>query len=163
MVKNIKTMLNTIRTIYRKALKYKSYTVINITGLAIAFALSSLLLLYVYNEFHVDAFHHNRDRIYRVVDAGDGTAFTNPLLAGELKNAFPEIEEVTRVRHNGNGFYKYENSVIDIPYDMCFDSTAFQMFDFKLITGTEKEALQNPFSIVLTKSISKKIKILSDR
>ncbi|MBN2634804.1 MAG: ABC transporter permease [Prolixibacteraceae bacterium] len=150
-------MINTIRTIYRKALKYKSYTAINIVGLATAFALSSLLFLYVYNEFHVDAFHHNRDRIYRVVDADDGTAFTNPLLAGELKNAFPEIEDATRVRHNGNGYYKYENSVVDIPYDMCFDSTAFRMFDFKLIAGTEKEALRNPFSIVLNKSISKKI------
>ncbi len=150
-------MINTLRTIYRKALKYRSYTTINIAGLATAFALASLLLLYVYNEFQADAFHHNRDRIYRVVDAGDGTAFTNPLLAGELKNAFPEIEEVTRVRHNGNGFYKYENSIIDIPYDMCFDSTVFSMFDFKLVAGTEKEALQNPFSIVLTKSISTKI------
>ncbi|MFA5418019.1 MAG: ABC transporter permease [Bacteroidales bacterium] len=150
-------MLNTIKTIYRKALKYKSYAIINIAGLATAFALSSLLLLYVYNEFHVDAFHHNRERIYRVVDAGDGTAFTNPLLAGELKSAFPEIEEVTRVRHNANGYYKYENSVVDIPYDMCFDSTVFRMFDFKLIAGTEKESLQTPFSIVLSKSISKKI------
>ncbi len=150
-------MLNTFKSIYRKALKYKSYTVINITGLAVSFALSSLLLLYVYNELQVDAFHHNRDRIYRVVDAGDGAAFTNPLLAGELKSAFPEIEEVTRVRHNGDGYYKYENSVVDITYDMCFDSTVFRMFDFKLIAGTEKDALQNPFSIVLTKSISKKI------
>lgn len=150
-------MINTFKTIYRKALKYKSYAVINIVGLAIAFALSSLLFLYVYNEFHVDAFHHNRDRIYRVVDANDGTAFTNPLLAGELKGAFPEIEEVTRVRHNANGYYKYDNSVVDIKYDMCFDSTVFKMFDFKLIAGTEKEALQNPFSIVLTNSIAKKI------
>ncbi len=150
-------MINTFKTIYRKALKYKSYAAINIAGLAIAFALSSILLLYVYNEFQVDAFHHNRDRIYRVVDAGDGTAFTNPLLAGELKSAFPEIEEVTRVRHNANGSYKYENSVVDITYDMCFDPTVFRMFDFKLIEGTEKEALLNPFSIVLTKSISKKI------
>ena len=150
-------MINTFKTIYRKALKYKSYTVINITGLSLAFALSSLLFLYVYNEFHVDSFHHNRDRIYRVVDAGDGAAFTNPLLAGELKTAFPEIEEVTRVRHNASGYYKYENSVVDITYDMCFDSTVFRMFDFKLIAGTEKEALQNPFSIVLTKSVAKKI------
>ena len=150
-------MINILKTIYRKALKYKSYTIINIAGLTTAFALSSLLLLYVYNEFHVDEFHQNKERIYRVVDAGDGTAFTNPLLAGELKNAFPEIEEVTRVRHNGNGFYKYENSIVDIPYDMCFDSTVFHMFDFKLIAGTEKEALLSPLSIVLTKSISKKI------
>jgi len=150
-------MINTFRTIYRKTLKYKSYSAINIVGLATSFALSSLLFLYVYNEFHVDAFHHNRDRIYRVVDAGDGTAFTNPLLAGELKSAFPEIEEVTRVRNNANGYYKFENSVVDITHDMCFDSSVFRMFDFKLIAGTEKEALQSPFSIVLTKSISKKI------
>ena len=150
-------MINTFKTIYRKAIKYKSYAAINIVGLAMAFALSSLLFLYVYNEFHVDAFHHNRDRIYRVVDANDGTAFTNPLLAGELKSAFPEIEEVTRVRQNANGFYKYDNSVVDIMYDMCFDSTVFRIFDFKLIAGKEKESLQNPFSIVLTKSISTKV------
>ncbi len=150
-------MLNTFKTIYRKALKYKNYTIINIAGLATAFALSSLLLLHVYNEFHVDVFHHNRDRIYRVVDAGDGTAFTQPLLAQELMSAFPEIEEVMRVRHIGGGYYKYENTVVDIQYDMCFDSTVFSMFDFNLIAGNEKDALQNPFSIVLTKSISTKI------
>lgn len=150
-------MINTFKAICRKALRYKSYAAINIVGLATAFALSSLLFLYVYFEFHVDAFHHNRDRIYRIVDANDGAAFTNPLLAGELKSAFPEIEEATRVRHIANGYYKYENSVVDITYDMCFDSTVFRMFDFKLIAGSEKESLQNPFSIVLTKSISTKI------
>jgi putative ABC transport system permease protein len=150
-------MINTLKTIYRKALKYKSYAAINVVGLATAFALSSLLFLYAFNEFHVDAFHHNRDRIYRVVDANDGTAFTHPLLAQELKNAFPEIEEATRVRHNDNGYYKYENSVVDIKYDMCFDSTVFRIFDFHLIAGTEREALENPFSIVLASSVSKKI------
>ena len=132
-------MLKTFKAIYRKAQKYKSFTLINVTGLAVSFALSSLLLLYVYNELHVDSFHHNQDRIYRVVDASDGTAFTQPLLAQELKIAFPEIEEATRVRHNANGFYKYENSVVDIQYDMCFRLyrffQAFSTYLAKLIAG----------------------------
>jgi putative ABC transport system permease protein len=144
-------------SICRKAIKYRVYTIINIAGLSTAFALSSLLFLYSWNEYNVDSFHRNRDRIYRVVDSKDGCAFTQPLLAGELKDAFPEIEAVTRVRHNDGGYYRFGENTFDIQYDMCFDSTAFQIFDFHLIAGNEKEALKNPFSIVLTKSVAKRI------
>jgi putative ABC transport system permease protein len=101
--------------------------------------------MFAYDEYHVDGFHQNIDRIHRVVSSNDGCAFTEPMLAGALKSAFTEIEEVTRVRHINGGFYKFGDNVYEIKYDMCFDSTAFQIFDFQLIAGNEKEALQNPF------------------
>jgi putative ABC transport system permease protein len=144
-------------SIFRKAVKYKTYTIINIAGLSIAFALSSLLLLYAYNEYHVDGFHRNSNRIYRVVNSNDGCAFTDPLLARETEDGFPEIEATCRVRHIDGGYYKYQDQVFDVTYNMCFDSTAFRMFDFKLVAGDVKKALIDPFSIVLTENTAHKI------
>ena len=150
-------MKNIFVSILRKSIKNKTYTIINIVGLSIALALSSLLFLYAYNEYNVDSFHEKKLRIHRIVNSKDGCAFTGPMLAQELKEKFPEIEAVTRVRHNNNGYFKYKNEICNIRFDMCFDSSALNIFNFNLIAGNKTDALKNQFSIILTESAARNI------
>lgn len=58
--------------------KNKSFSSINITGLSIAMACFTIILLYVNNELSFDRYHKNAADIYRVVKDfvnDDGTKF----------------------------------------------------------------------------------------
>jgi putative ABC transport system permease protein len=57
---------NYLKTAVRNLWKRKSFSLINIVGLAIGMAVSFLILLYVLNEVTYDRFHENFDNIYRM-------------------------------------------------------------------------------------------------
>ena len=73
MLKNYLTIA--IRILFR----YKGYSLINISGLAIGMACAALILLYVQDELNFDTHHIKRDRIYRVLrelKSGDNSIFS---------------------------------------------------------------------------------------
>ena len=97
---------NYFKVIYRNLYRFKSFTVINITGLAIGMASAILILLLVQNELSYDQFHEKKDRIYELINRGmlNGhmEIFGTPsVLATVLKTEYPQVEEVTRL--NGTG------------------------------------------------------------
>ena len=47
--------------------KYKSFSIINIFGLAMGIASCILITLYIKEELSYDRYHENSDRIYRIV------------------------------------------------------------------------------------------------
>ena len=59
-------LVNFIKTSYRFLRKNKVYTLINILGLALGLATSSLIFLYVADELKFDRFHRDYENIYRV-------------------------------------------------------------------------------------------------
>ena len=61
---------NYFKVIYRNLYRFKSFTVINITGLAIGMASAILILLLVENELSYDQFHEKKDRIYSLYNRG---------------------------------------------------------------------------------------------
>ena len=62
MLKNY--FLITLRNIF----KQKSYSFINIAGLAVGLASFILIVLWVQDEFSFDGFHQNFDNIFRIQD-----------------------------------------------------------------------------------------------
>ena len=97
---------NYFKVIYRNLYRFKSFTVINITGLAIGMASAILILLLVQNELSYDQFHEKKDRIYSLYTRGmlNGRIelFGTPsVLFTVLKTEYPQVEEVTRL--NGTG------------------------------------------------------------
>ncbi|WP_282018446.1 ABC transporter permease [Salegentibacter mishustinae] len=152
---------NYFKIAWRNLLKFKGYSMLNIGGLAIGMSACFLLVLYINFEFSYDDFHSKKDRLYRVV-----TDITTPSgehenttvdwnILKELQAELPEIEDHTRVLNTEldiqiNSENYQENNVI------AADSTFFNLFDFKLIQGHPKTALNAPLSIILTKSTAKK-------
>ncbi len=92
---------NYLKTACRNLLKNKTYSLLNIAGLAIGFASCLLILMYVRHELSYDKFHPNSERIYRVgfvVGMGAGVkeiASSTYRLAPTLATDFPELEKVS--------------------------------------------------------------------
>jgi hypothetical protein len=86
---------NYFKTAWRNLLKNKTFSVINVLGLAIGIASFLLIVNYLRFEYSFDEFNANKDRIYRVpmtVKETNGQpqtfAFTYPALAPAMKKIF---------------------------------------------------------------------------
>jgi putative ABC transport system permease protein len=62
---------NYVKTAFRNMRRHKGFTFINVSGLALGFACSMLIALFVAYELSYDRFNEKADRIYRVVRPGD--------------------------------------------------------------------------------------------
>ncbi|MEO8473965.1 MAG: ABC transporter permease [Chryseolinea sp.] len=147
---------------WRNLLKKKAYSLINIFGLGIGIACCLLIFIYVNYERSFDNYHVNGDRIYRVIhgskkDPVDAYwVWNNAPIGPALADNFPEIDKVVQfsgrsdiLLTNGDKIYQEEGVFF-------MDSTAFDVFSWKLLKGNPKTALAAPFSIVLTETLAKK-------
>lgn len=154
--------VNYLKTALRNLLRQKSYSIINIGGLAIGMSVCILILSYVFFELSYDKFHEKSDQIYRLgLDATVGgntmnLAVTSAPMGEALRQDFPEVIANTRLSISESqelsiGERKFIQK--DILYT---DSSFFDVFSFKLIRGSRNEVLLHPKSIVLTESCAKK-------
>ncbi|MBN1221990.1 MAG: ABC transporter permease [Candidatus Aminicenantes bacterium] len=154
---------NYVKIAFRHILKYKGYSLINIAGLTVGMACFILIFIWVYDELHYDTFHARSDRLCRIIlkqadNPGDvGVPSTPYILPEILKNEYPEIVEVTRVRTRG-----YPSAVrhSDITfYEQRFflaDPSFFTMFSYDFAAGDPQTALPNPNSVVITQEAAEK-------
>ena len=153
---------NYIKIAFRNLVRFKAYSAINITGLAIGMACCILILLYVYDEMSYDHFNKNSDRIYRiVVDGALGDhSFTAAVTTARLRSAllqdYPEVEAVTRIRNFGFPVLRYEDKIFSEEKFYWVDSTFFDVFTVNFLEGDPKAALTQPRSVVLTEKMAKK-------
>lgn len=142
----------------------KGYAFINITGLAIGLACCLLVVLYIQDERSYDQYHENKGRIYRVVHAweeiggvaGRGQIWGNAPVGRALKSDFPEVQEVVQFSGQVSILLKHEEKAFQEDRVFYMDSTAFDVFSWKLIAGDPKTALNAPYSAVLTETTAKK-------
>ena len=154
---------NYLKIAIRNLVKSKAFSFINIAGLAIGLSGFILISLYIRQELSYDDFNKNADRIYRPVEiqrpAGvpvQHVAVTMGPLAGALKNDFPEVEEAGRImpaptfycRAGEKGFY--ESNIV------YADPEILDIFTIPFIEGSPAQALSEPNTIVLTKSVAEK-------
>ncbi|MEJ2617549.1 MAG: ABC transporter permease, partial [Ignavibacteriaceae bacterium] len=154
---------NYLKVAVRNLLRFKTYSFINIVGLAIGITCCLLILLYIQNELSYDRFNKNADRIYRVnTDLKFGaTELALPVVSDQmgplLKQDFPQIEEYTRIYNwagkklvkKGENF----NTELGIAY---VDSTFFNVFTFQVVSGKTDRILNEPNTVVITESIAKR-------
>ena len=96
---------NYLKVALRNLNNQKSYSLINIAGLAIGIACCVLMLLYVQDELTFDRFHVKSEHIYRLVEnrptPGGGEmsiGYTMGPAGRALVNDFPEITQSVRIR-----------------------------------------------------------------
>lgn len=153
---------NYITIAIRNLLRHKSYSLINIIGLALGLACSIFIFLFVIHELSYDAFHKHSDRIFRLTIDGkiDKTELKGstscPPAAATFKEEFPEVLEAARVINTGEHIIKYDNKVFNESNIIFADSTFFNIFSFHIIKGNARNALSSPRKIVLTETTAKK-------
>jgi putative ABC transport system permease protein len=144
----------------RNMRKDKAYTAINVLGLTVGIACSMFLLLYILDELSYDRYHKDAPNIYRVVTHIKETddAFTWAVaqipFAEEVRNNYPEVKNAVRFFGTGRTLYRYEEKEFYEDKFFQADSTAFDMFTYTFLAGDPNTALDEPFSIVLTRSIA---------
>ncbi|MFV1883329.1 MAG: ABC transporter permease [Balneola sp.] len=153
---------NYIKLAFRNLIRYKSYSFINIFGLATGITLCLLILAYVSHELSFDSFHEKADLIVRVnmVDEEGALAVTPSMVAPSLAAIAPEVEQWVRLyepTRYSPVIISVENQKFQENSFLYADSSFFEIFSFQFINGDAKSSLENPGSLVLTESIARKL------
>ncbi|WP_321372645.1 ABC transporter permease [uncultured Draconibacterium sp.] len=145
---------------WRNILKNKFFSFLNIGGVAIGIAVTTLILFWVVDELNFDKYHENLSQIYQVYEHqvySDGqdlhTGCTPFPLAQELKKTYPEVLNASTFTNLGGLPVKYENKEFkDIPV-MLADQEFLNIFSFEILEGDPK-ALETPDQIMITPKIA---------
>jgi putative ABC transport system permease protein len=157
---------NYLKLTWRNLIRNKLSSSINIGGLAIGLACVILIGVYVKDELGYDRFFPDAARIYRVnthekIGSDEFIAGHTPPPAGKaLADQFPEIETYTRIFLPGDQVVHYASSTgdhsITEKHLLAVDSNFLQFFEYPLLEGDRASCLNNPNSIVLTQSASRR-------
>ncbi|MEO6819746.1 MAG: ABC transporter permease, partial [Ginsengibacter sp.] len=140
----------------------KSFSAINIFGLAIGMSSAILILLWIQNEMSTERFHEKGDRIYVMYNRDknpDGKAWawssTPKILATTLKSDFPEVEDA--VRFNNITFLITKGDKKLNTKGAFVDSGFLKTFSFPMLKGNRDGVLNADHSIVLTEKFAKSL------
>lgn len=154
---------NYFKVAIRNLWKNKTFSLINIVGLAIGLSCFLLIAVYVMDELSYDRFHKSANRIYRInsdIRFGGNELHiphTSDMMGGILKKDYPEIETYTRLFTNsGSKLVKKGRQYITEKKVGHVDSTFFDVFTVPAIIGDTKTALHEPNTVVITESAAKK-------
>jgi putative ABC transport system permease protein len=153
------------KTAWRFLLKNKTFSLINVFGLAVGTLCCMYILVYVKDQYSYDKHHAQADQIYRVdkkqksPDGNHVLANSGGFIGPAMKKDFPEIEQFTRVvpfigidKH----ILHYKNTSIFETNPFYVDSTFFDVFSYHFIRGN-RNALMKPYTVVLLKPTADKL------
>ncbi|MCD4788833.1 MAG: ABC transporter permease [Bacteroidales bacterium] len=132
-----------------------TFSLINLLGLSIAFALFILLSLYIFSELSTDNHIKNIGNIYCLYEKNDTHIFTCGLFADYIYGRYPEVKQVCRSFIWDGTFFLEDGHFIHFNNFGYVDSNYFKMFDSKVILGNLENALDGNNGMVLTESSAK--------
>jgi putative ABC transport system permease protein len=153
---------NYFKIAIRNLVRNKTFSFINILGLAIGMASAMLILLWIQHEVSYEKFHEKKDRIYQAWNRDEFTgklqcwSSTPKVLASALTSDNPEVEAATRVNWSTQRLFKFGEKSI-MAEGQVVDSTFLNVFTFPLVKGNIKTALYDPAGIVITESMANRI------
>ena len=154
---------NYLKIALRSLSRQLGYTLTNVTGLVLGLVACLLILLYIWDESRYDQGFEKGAHIYRLntrlqlPDQQLDLALAAGPTAPALQEAYPEVQSFVRLAFpwsdplvkRGERQY-YETGVL------YADSTFFEVFDFPQVAGNLQQALQAPFSVVITQEFARK-------
>jgi putative ABC transport system permease protein len=157
-----------LKTSVRFLLKNKTFSFINIFGLATGTLCCLYILLYVQNQYSYDTQHKDVASIFRITTdlnlTGDKhhSASSSPPIAPTLKNDFPEVENFVRVVETDKlgskeHLLRYQDKSFYETGAFYVDSTFFNIFNYHFVEGQALHSLDEPYDVVLIKSTADKL------
>ncbi|MET3979781.1 putative ABC transport system permease protein [Mucilaginibacter sp. UYP25] len=158
---------NYFKTAWRSLIRNKSYTIINIVGLAVGIAACLLIFLVINFETSFDNYHVNKDHIYRVLakrtssegvkyragvpfptSRGMRVDYSNIPLIGSI---FDDNNKQLSITTNNGEVKRFKET------DVFFtEPQLIKMFDFGWLAGDKKNALVEPNTIIISKKVAEK-------
>lgn len=156
-------------TAIRNLIRNKSFTVINVFGLALGISAALVLFKIVLFEKSFDQYQTNYDRLYRFVkkvespnlvefEAGIQNPFTRA-----FRNDHPDLGLPVRTFYIGDNQLSVESPAGGMQHfeqrdGISFvDKEFFELFDYQWLIGDPDQALSQPKTIVLTASLAEKL------
>ena len=148
----------------RNLVRHKSFSFINIAGLALGLTSCLLIALFIWDEKQYDRFLPQADQVYRIYnehtdkEGMQQMAVTSPVYASVLQQDFPEVEQTARVMMMAEykilfeaGRHKqYEDNGLFV------DSTFLAVFPLVLRYGVLSKALDGPGSILISEEMGRR-------
>jgi putative ABC transport system permease protein len=153
---------NYLKTAFRNLWKKKSFSFLNIAGLAVGIACASLIFLWVEDELTYSDYFIKKDQLYQVMEnqTYDGTTFTFAATPGGLAPAMEK--EIPGVKHAVRTtwgervlFTKGEKSVYGD--GMHVEAPFVTMFNFDFVKGNAVNAFSQLHSVVLNERMALKL------
>ncbi len=152
---------NYLKTALRSLWKTRSYSLLNIFGLAIGIAASAFIFLWIEQELSYDQLPE-KENIYVVKSkqpSGQGSKVfdaVSGLLAPAIKEDIPGIKYAARANWNSSLLLSYDDNSIDQSGHIV-DPEFMDIFSLNFLEGTRENAMLGPDNIVLTQSAAKRI------
>jgi ABC-type antimicrobial peptide transport system permease subunit len=158
-----------LKIFLRKLTRDGVYSVINVGGLAIGMAATIIIMLWVYHQWSYDRFHVKDKYLYKVwcyddsngnfsnVSYSIGPSLVNDYAGFANMTRYYELEIPFNIRmeEGANPVFSTENGNTIVA--ATADTSFLNMFSFPLLKGDASTALSDPYSIVLTQNIARRI------
>jgi putative ABC transport system permease protein len=157
-------IINYFKVMLRNMSRSSSYTIINVSGLALGITCAMVIFLYTYDEFTYDHNHTNIDKIYRLnggwKSATDESSTMYPrtdfIAAEYFKKDFQEVDVMTRIQISGLAIEKPGTQEVINESVFMADDEAFRIFTFPFLHGGSGKPLPNERSMILTRKMAMK-------
>ena len=150
---------NYFKTAIRNLWKNKTFSSINIIGLALGLACSLVIILWVNDEYSIDAFHKNGSQLYSVYEKQfrDGVASSfhgGPgVMADEMKRTLPEVQYAVNYAWAELSTFEANGKIIKESGNHAGEDF-FKMFSYPLLAGNVITALKDPSGIAISKKMA---------
>jgi len=153
---------NYLKVALRNFAKHKSFSFINISGLAIGMACCMLIMLWIQDELNYERFNENIDDICCVVKWNASNQTKNysaslpaPLIP-HLKDKYAGIKHAARYKTSGRRLFSYNGNNFFEDHGGFADPEIFDIFSFKAILNNPKAALKDMNTVILSKSMAER-------
>ncbi len=153
---------NYLKTTFRNLWKNKTYSFLNIFGLAIGIACAGLIFLWVEDEVNFDKFNAKKDRLYfvKVNQKYDAYVFTHGstpgVLAPAMQAEMPGVANTCRVTEGTPSLLFSIGDKSVYATGKFVEPSLFSMFTLPFVQGDAKNAFSQLYSLVITEKTAKK-------
>ena len=150
---------NHLKIAWRNVVANPMFSAINILGLSLSLAITTLLFLFIYHENSFNEMYTNKGQIFRVTlqtgESYNNTVYANaPAMVGPTAAVeIPEVINALRVYKHGFGDPAYigtkNNSFIETGLYYA-DPSLCTVFEIDLLNGNKDNALKNPNTAIIS-------------
>ena len=153
---------NYLKITLRNLWKNKTFSAVNIAGLAVGLAVFILIMLWVQNELSYDGFHKDKGRIAMTMvnqSFGNKEIQTYPavpsMLAETMKKDLPAIENSALVSWGDQRMFTYGEKHF-VENGLYVGEDFLKIFSFPLLKGDTEKVLREPNTVLISEKLAQK-------